>query len=228
MEIAHRTNSLNSFYKHYYQHGCRNFEIDVQYFKNPLDYSDQIIVYHDEISINDFERSELIKQKDILMLPDFLRLIPDNITLNIEIKDYSGSNKYYKSDESCICSCKICIQNNPNNSCKLQKTNIVNQLVDILAKYTKNVYIISSFDKYICNNKIILKKLNSVTNDIIYLVDELDNYDKNYKNICIHKKFLDILNYRNHDIIYIYDVDKNNLDNLKANYKYVNGWILDY
>ena len=246
MEIAHRTNSLNSFYMHYYQHGCRNFEIDVQFFNSPKnlkyqnDNTDQIIVYHDEISINNDERSKLVKQKDIIMLDDFLRFIPDNITLNIEIKDYSGSNKCYKSDdELCLCYyknackcklcfCKICLQNNPNNSCKIQKINLVNQLVNLLMKYNKKTYIISSFDKYICNNPNILDKLKLISNDIIYLVDEVENYDKNYKKICIHKKFIDILNYSNHDLIYVYDVKNNELEKLKRDHQYINGWILDY
>jgi glycerophosphoryl diester phosphodiesterase len=222
---------------HYYQYGCRVFEIDVQIFNNPNnlkyqnDNSDRLIVYHDELSINNDERSELVKQKDIIMLDDFLRFIPDNITLNIEIKDYSDSNKFYKPDDESLflnCSCKICMEANPNNSCKIQKINLVNQLVDLLVKYNKKTYIISSFDKYICNNKNILDKLNSITNNIIYLVGELENYDKTYKKICIHKKFLDILNYSNHDLIYVYDVENDNLDELKLEYPYIKGWILDF
>ena len=237
MEIAHRTNSLNAFYMHYYLHGCRNFEIDVQMFNNPKnlkyqnDNSGQIIVYHDEISINNYERSELIKQKDVIMLDDFLRLIPDNITLNIEIKDYSGSGKFYKPDDESLflnCSCKICMEGNPKYSCKIQKINLVNQLVDLLMKYNQKTYIISSFDKYICNNKNISDKLKLISNDIIYLVGEVENYDKTYKKICIHKKFLDILNYNNHDLIYVYDVENTNLDELKLEYPYIKGWILDF
>jgi glycerophosphoryl diester phosphodiesterase len=224
MEIAHKTNTLDSFFKHYYEYNCRNFEIDIQLYKNSLDNSDEIIVYHDNILTD----KDFTKKKDVVSLFDFLRLIPDDIILNIEIKDYSGSNKYYKSIEKFTCSCNICTQNNLNKTCFSQKRELIEILLVHLKYNKKKKIIISSFDMFICNNKDIIYKLKSITNEIIFIIGELENYDKNYKKICIHKKFLDFLNYNNHELIYVYDVHKDNLDQLKINYPLINGWILDY
>jgi len=216
MEIAHRTNTLDNFYKHYYDYNCRAFEIDVQFNKN----SEEIIVYHDDIS------KETKLDKNVIMLYDFLRLTPDDITLNIEIKDYSGSKNYIKND---ICACKICIENNPNKTCRSEKNSLIDLLIVVLKENNKKGYIISSFDKYICSNKTIRSKLEEdVSKDLIYLIGELGDYDKSFKKICIHKKFLEILNYNNHDLIYVYDIKREDIDDFKEDYPFVNGWILDY
>lgn len=79
MEIVHRTNTLDFFYKHYYQNNCRAFEIDVQ----PV--NDTILVYHDDLSNMSFSNS-------ITTLEEFLRLTPNFITINIEIKKYNSKN----------------------------------------------------------------------------------------------------------------------------------------
>lgn len=178
MEIAHRVNNIDIFYKHYYIHNLRRFEIDIQSYKN------SIIVYHDEIN-NDIN--------NIITLNDFLKYTPNDITINIEIKKY----KSYQ--------------------------NIISDVISLLQQYKEKIYIISSFDKDICNEFI---KLNNY--ETIYLIDKVKNYDKHYKNICIHKKFLDIINYNNHDNIYVYDIQFNEFNKMKNQYKFVNGWIIDY
>lgn len=80
MEIVHRTNTLDFFYKHYYQNHCRAFEIDVQ------PGNDTILVYHDDLSNN------ILSTNGITTLEEFLRLTPNLITINIEIKKYNSKN----------------------------------------------------------------------------------------------------------------------------------------
>jgi glycerophosphoryl diester phosphodiesterase len=77
MEIAHKTNTLECFYKHYYDYKCRFFEIDVQHG------NDTIIVYHD-----DFNKVSI----PVITLEEFLRFTPNLITINIEIKKYNLRN----------------------------------------------------------------------------------------------------------------------------------------
>jgi glycerophosphoryl diester phosphodiesterase len=104
MEIAHKTNTLECFYKHYYMYQCRFFEIDIQFVNN------RIIVYHDECS-ND---------TNIITLEEFLRWIPNLITINIEIKKYNDS------------------------------TNLNMELLQLLEQFPFKKYILSSFDKNVC------------------------------------------------------------------------------
>lgn len=80
MEIVHRTNTLDCFYRHYYKNDCRFFEIDVQ----PS--NDTILVYHDDL--NKISNSTSV----IMTLEEFLRLTPNAITINIEIKKYNSKN----------------------------------------------------------------------------------------------------------------------------------------
>jgi hypothetical protein len=180
MEIVHRTNNIDFLYKHYYNYNLRNFEIDIQPYKN------LIILHHDEILLNN-------NIDNILTLEEFLKHTPNDITINIEIKKY----KTYK--------------------------NIIPDVKKLMQKYINKKYIISSFDKDICNDFI---KIGGY--EIIYLIGELENYDKTYKNICIHKKFLDILNYHNHEKIYVYGIHNNEFQIEINRYKFITGWIIDY
>ena len=80
MEITHQTNTLECFYKYYYNYKCRVFEIDIQ-----PDENNTIIVYHD-----DFFKNKV--SKNIITLDEFLRFTPHLITINIEIKKYNLRN----------------------------------------------------------------------------------------------------------------------------------------
>ena len=86
--FAHRANDIQYLYMLYWKHRVRCFEIDVQISKD-----DVIIVYHDDISdIRHFEVEASIR-RNVYTLAEFLRCVPDDITLNVEIKNYSGSAK---------------------------------------------------------------------------------------------------------------------------------------
>ena len=86
--FAHRANDIQYLYMLYWQQRVRCFEIDVQKSKD-----DVIVVYHDDISDIPHNEVELSNRHHVYRLAEFLRCAPDDITLNVEIKNYSGSAK---------------------------------------------------------------------------------------------------------------------------------------
>ena len=92
MIFAHRTNTFESFYKAYFVHNDRQFEIDVQ---PTMD--GRIIVYHDDISCEKYK-----EMKHTLTLDEFLKFTPDSVVINVEIKKYEKS-KYIVDKVLQIC-----------------------------------------------------------------------------------------------------------------------------
>lgn len=80
MLIAHRVNTIDYFYGLYFA-GFRAFELDVQL------HDGKIVVEHDEISEGS-KGSQLLR----LTLEEYLKVTPDDILLNVEIKIYSRAS----------------------------------------------------------------------------------------------------------------------------------------
>ena len=74
--IAHRANTIHRVYELYHKHGARAIEIDVQ----PCA-SGELIVYNDNASRAKFG-------KGMVTLDTFLRYIPDDMLINVELKRY--------------------------------------------------------------------------------------------------------------------------------------------
>lgn len=91
MLIAHRVNTIPKVYGLYYKKGVRHIEIDVQPTKD-----DVIVVHHDNIS------SQKYNQARHTRLDDFLKFIPDDIWINVELKRYD--DKIYVDALLKICS----------------------------------------------------------------------------------------------------------------------------
>ncbi len=85
MIIAHRCNDVSYVYMLYWKRGVRCFEIDVQTTKDGV-----LVVYHDDISHLRHGEVEALGGNVVYTLAEFLRCTPDDITLNVEIKNYAG------------------------------------------------------------------------------------------------------------------------------------------
>lgn len=82
MLFVHRANTLSDFYRHYYLLQQRAFEIDVQKTADGI-----IVVYHDDVS-------KVLKADLHYEVPTFecfLSYIPNDIHLNVEIKNYNNT-----------------------------------------------------------------------------------------------------------------------------------------
>jgi glycerophosphoryl diester phosphodiesterase len=179
MDIVHRANTLDSFYKYYYIHHCRAFEIDVQ------SGGDTIVVFHDDFT------NRIPNDQAILTLEEFLRCTPNSIVINIEIKRYTNSR------------------------------NINQQLIHLLSEYPLKKYMLSSFDKQVC------QELSEFRYPVLYLFSSMDDYDDSFVNICVPKALLENINMIHHEQIYVYHVEWKQLDFLKRQYPFVDGWIYD-
>ena len=82
MIFTHRLNTIQSVYENYYKKSCLLFEIDIQITKD-----NKLVVYHDDVSSKSL--SEL--PYNTPLFEDFLKYIPENMTINVEIKKYSDS-----------------------------------------------------------------------------------------------------------------------------------------
>jgi glycerophosphoryl diester phosphodiesterase len=76
--IAHRANTIHRVYELYHKHGARSVEIDVQ----PCA-SGELIVYNKNASRAKFG-------KGMVTLDTFLRYIPDDMLINVELKRYDA------------------------------------------------------------------------------------------------------------------------------------------
>lgn len=85
--LAHRCNNIESVYNAYFLHGMSKIELDVQMSKDR-----RIVVYHDDCSNRTVK--SLVKDRVGITLYDLLYHIPDNITVNVEIKHYSNNHKH--------------------------------------------------------------------------------------------------------------------------------------
>ncbi len=82
MIITHRLNTIQSVYENYYKNDSSTFEIDIQMTKDL-----KLVVYHDDVSSKLY--SEL--SSNTPLFEDFLKYIPENMTINVEIKKYDNS-----------------------------------------------------------------------------------------------------------------------------------------
>lgn len=79
---AHRINVIKDVYEEYYKHGNKCIEIDVQPTKDGV-----LIVMHDDASSKNL--SDI--PKEVPTFEEFLRFIPDDVSINVEIKKYPDS-----------------------------------------------------------------------------------------------------------------------------------------
>lgn len=107
MLYAHRANSIGKVYELFYMKSINEFELDVQPTRDGF-----VVVFHDDIS--EKNKSEL--PVNVPTLEEYIKFIPDGITLNIEIKKYANS------------------------------LDIVHHIIELCAMYPGKTYIFSSFD----------------------------------------------------------------------------------
>ena len=88
--FAHRVNTINEVYRNYYERGIKQIEIDVQLTKD-----NKLVVYHDNVSKQTMKQLRH-KVKDIVTFEEFLRHIPDDIVINVELKRYDDRNYVYR------------------------------------------------------------------------------------------------------------------------------------
>ncbi len=85
MIFTHRLNTIQAVYENIYKNNSTCFEIDIQLTKDL-----KLVVYHDDVS--DKLYSELLNTiPEIPLFEDFLKYIPSNMTINVEIKKYKNS-----------------------------------------------------------------------------------------------------------------------------------------
>jgi len=85
MIFAHRLNTIQHVYENYYKNTSSAFEIDIQMTKDL-----KLVVYHDDVSSKSYsELSHIIPF--VPLFEDFLKYIPENMTINVEIKKYKNS-----------------------------------------------------------------------------------------------------------------------------------------
>ncbi len=105
--FAHRINTIQCVYNYFHAWDIRSIEIDIQTTKDG-----HIVVYHDDISDKKF--SEL--PDNVPTFEAFLRYIPSNMEINVEIKNY------------------------PNTEID------IGEIVNLCEKYSQHTYYFSSFD----------------------------------------------------------------------------------
>jgi glycerophosphoryl diester phosphodiesterase len=167
--LVHRANTISSIYKSLYTEPEINaFEIDVQ-----ADQNGEIYVFHDDITTT----STPLPQ-DTPTLDEFLRFIPDDVLLNIEIKVYDDDNCHVGT--------------------------IVSKVLDTCRKYSKAQYIYSTFHKEAFD---ILQEMGLEKCSWL-LVDTLEKYEKQKtftRHICIDRSLYNKITWNMHDAVVIYN-----------------------
>lgn len=82
MIFTHRLNTIQSVYENIYKNESSFFEIDIQFTKDL-----KLVVYHDDVS----SKLYLELPVNTPLFEDFLKYIPENMTINVEIKKYENS-----------------------------------------------------------------------------------------------------------------------------------------
>lgn len=195
--IGHRANTLNDIYRYYYKHNLRMVELDVN-----LTQDKKIAIEHDNVSM---KRMKHLIRDNILVLDDVLRNIPNDLTINIEIKRYES------------------IQARQNRL----PNDIITKIIMAVKKRGKKNVLYSSFDR-----EIVRITLKNKRDGMLLLKEDSDLENlEGYPHICIEKSLLDRLdsiNLYEKKIIYVYDVKSDELESLKAKYSFIKGWIVDF
>lgn len=167
MIFTHRLNTIQSVYENIYKNESLFFEIDIQLTKDL-----KLVVYHDDVSSKLY--SEL--PSNTPLFEDFLKYIPENMTINVEIKKYENST--------------IALDYILDITEKYKHTYIFSsfskEIYDKLISMKKDAwYLIKEIEKYnetiswICIEKDLINKINPDTHKRIcvygYKRDEIDD-----------------------------------------------------
>ena len=157
--IGHRANTLNDIYRYYYKHNLRMVELDVN-----LTQDKKIAIEHDNVSM---KRMKHLIRDNILVLDDVLRNIPNDLTINIEIKRYES------------------IQARQNRL----PNDIITKIIMAVKKRGKKNVLYSSFDR-----EIVRITLKNKRDGMLLLKEDSDLENlEGYPHICIEKSLLDRL-----------------------------------
>lgn len=195
--IGHRANTLNDAFRYYYKYDLRTVELDIQ-----LTQDKKIAVYHDDVSD---KRMKHLLRSNILVLDEYMKNIPQDLTINIEIKRY----QHEKAKQNKV----------PND--------IACRIIQAVKKRGRKNVIYSSFDREI--TRIIMKNRRPG----MLLIDKVEGLADigGYPWICIEKGLLETVNMMAipETIVYVYNVKYGDeLEKLKALYPFVKGFIVDF
>jgi hypothetical protein len=189
VELVHRANDLAIIDAHSDQYSC--YEIDVQLF------DEAIYVYHDDMQIGG--------NTNVIELAEFLKGVPPNFTLNVELKVYGNRNSI---DIHTLCS----------------------KVVDICGRRADIDYIFSSF----CADVYEWFRDRGYSN-VMMLADTVEAYrlngGENKPWMCVDANLLDqIIHIRpSQQRVYVYNIRLDQVQDLiDDNHMYVSGYIFDF